>query len=84
MRSGWPCQSSGIKIRRRSGWPVILIPNMSHSSRSCQSAPRKTPVTLGITGSSPGRRTFSRKLLTLLRFRNWYTTLKRGSAGQSS
>src|SRR5574337_1223665 len=33
-----------MRRRRRSGWPVNLIPNMSKTSRSCQLALRCTPV----------------------------------------
>ncbi len=29
----------GIRIRRRSGWPAKVMPNMSNTSRSIQSAP---------------------------------------------
>ena len=29
LRSGWPTQSSGSRIRVRSGWPSKMIPNMS-------------------------------------------------------
>ena len=28
-RNGWPTQSSGMRMRVRSGWPVNVMPNMS-------------------------------------------------------
>src|SRR5690606_29545620 len=37
LRWGWPCQSSGMWIRVRAGWPSKMIPKKSQASRSCQS-----------------------------------------------
>src|SRR6266536_3085051 len=34
FRRGWPTQSSGISIRRRSGWPSNMTPKKSKTSRS--------------------------------------------------
>ena len=38
-RRGWPIQSSGIRMRVRSGWPAKRMPNMSYASRSRKLAP---------------------------------------------
>src|SRR5713226_2667974 len=47
LRSGWPGQSDGSRMRRRSGWPSNFMPNMSKTSRSIQFAPSQICVTLG-------------------------------------
>src|SRR5262249_24946105 len=43
FRRGWPGQSSGMRMRRRSGCPAKVTPSRSNASRSCQSAARHTP-----------------------------------------
>ena len=52
LRSGWPCQSSGMRMRVRSGWPSNVMPNRSYVSRSGKFAPGYTPVSDGTVGSS--------------------------------
>ena len=60
LRSGWPFNQGGMRMRRMSGWPSTVTPNMSHSSRSYQSAAGHRPVTVGTAGCSPVSGTFSR------------------------
>ena len=43
--------SSGIRMRRRSGWPLNRMPNMSKTSRSIQSAPGQSGTAEGSAGS---------------------------------
>src|SRR5438552_1364106 len=59
LRSGCPGQSSGMRMRRRSGWPSKVTPSRSNTSRSCHSAADHTPATLGTAGLSRGASTFS-------------------------
>src|SRR2546430_9949248 len=54
LRNGYPTQSSGIRMRARSGWPVNVMPNRSYTSRSPKFAPGYTSVRLGADGSSAG------------------------------
>src|SRR5262249_43804586 len=59
LRSGWPGQSSGMRMRRMSGCPVKVTPRRSNASRSCQSAALHTPDTVGTAGLSRGAFTLS-------------------------
>ena len=52
FRSGWPCQSSGIKIRFRLGWPTNAMPNMSKISRSSQLAAAYRLLSVGAASPS--------------------------------
>ena len=38
LRRGWPSHQGGVRIRFRCGWPSNVMPNMSQTSRSYQSA----------------------------------------------
>ena len=49
--AGWAVNSSGSRIRRRSGWPAKRMPNMSHTSRSSQLAPSHSGTAEGTVGS---------------------------------
>ena len=52
LRSGNPLKPSQVRIRRRSGCPENLIPNMSQVSRSHQLAARKTAAIEGTSSPS--------------------------------
>ena len=60
--------SSGRRIRRRSGCPSNRIPNISHTSRSSQFAPSHKLTTDGTTGSGSLRndRTVIRSFVRVL------------------
>src|SRR5713101_3607668 len=54
LRRGCPSNPWYSKMRRKSGWPSKVIPNMSYTSRSNQFAPSQTGISESIRGSSSG------------------------------
>ena len=58
LRSGWPFQVGGMRIRRRCGCPSKAMPNMSQASRSYQFAAGQRSVTVVSDGRLAGERHF--------------------------
>src|SRR5208282_5820475 len=77
LRSGWPIQSSGIRIRRRSLCPSKLTPSKSNISRSIQFADFHTPSSVATLGLSRGSFTFNTAPCRCLYENRWYTTSTR-------
>src|SRR6185369_6362462 len=73
LRSGCPGQSSGMRMRRRSGWPSNVTPRRSNTSRSIQSAALQTLDTVATTGLSRLAFAFSTKWWRSGYDIRWYT-----------
>src|SRR5207249_11841355 len=87
LRRGYPTQSSGISMRRRSGWPSKMTPKKSNTSRSNQFAVGYRSVTDDTCGGSGrgARPTFKPTRWWCGMDRRWYATQNRGTNhGQSA
>ena len=66
LRSGWPSQVGGIRMRRRCGWPSNLMPNMSQTSRSYQFAAGQRSVMVGSDERRAGERDLEADVLVAI------------------
>src|SRR6185312_13703225 len=84
FRSGWPSNGSDSSSLTGRGWPSTAIPNISISSRSCQSAVGNRSLIVGTDGSSCGRRTLSRTLCLFVVENSCVTTSNPPSSPKST